>query len=106
MNWDYDIFRAYLFLEMAHGDMDFSSAEKEYILSKIDNDHYEKVKKEYDNDSDFEKAQKLMKGAKLFCQDEEVKNTIITELKELCKSDGKVCVEEKNLLLYLKRLIG
>lgn len=105
MSWTYDEFKAYILMAVAHSDMNITKEEKRYIVDKVGKEDFQDIYDEFEQDTDFQSAQKLMAAAKVHCTTEEKRASLIEEMKALCKVDGEVSVEEKAVLLYLKRIL-
>lgn len=105
MNWNYTEFKTYLLLEAAHGDMDFSQEEKDIITERLSEETYQKVLEEFQNDSDFQRIEKIRTAAKFYCDTADKRTDLLASVKEIFNSDGIFDTMEKNLLMYLKKLI-
>lgn len=105
-DWTFDEFKAYLLLEAAHADMEYSNAEDNFIHKKVGNVIFDKINKEFKEDSDYQRITKLQNAAKTHCNSDTCKNELKDELMQLFKADDNIDLMEKNMLIFLKRIIG
>jgi lipopolysaccharide export system protein LptC len=105
MKWNFEEFRTYLLLEASHGDMVFSKEEQELITSKINIETYKKIYDEFQKDTEYERIQKISDAAKFHCDTADKKMELIENVKSIFESDGVVDQMEKNLMLFLKKMI-
>ena len=105
-DWTFDEFKAYLLLEAAHADMEFSKAEDNFIHKRVGNQVFEKIYSEFSDDSDYQRITKLQDAAKTHCTTEKCKTILKEDLMKLFKADQNVDLMEKNMLLFLNRVIG
>ena len=105
MNWNYDEFRTYLLLEASYGDLVFTPEEQEVVKEKINPETYNKIYSEFTADSDYDRIQKIMDGAKVYCDTADKRLELIEKIKEVFSADGDFDQMEKNLLMFLKKLI-
>jgi lipopolysaccharide export system protein LptC len=105
MNWNYDEFKAYVLLEASHGDMVFSQDEQEVITKELSKDTYKKIYDEFSKDADYERIQKIIDAAKFHCDTADKKMELIDNVKGIFESDGVFDQMEKNLLMFLKKLL-
>jgi len=105
MNWNYDEFKTYLLLEASHGDMVFTSDEQEQLTKNLNPATYKKMYAEFSEDTDYERIQKIMDGSKVHCDTSDKRLELIDKVKEIFAADGNVDQMEKNLLMFLKKLM-
>lgn len=105
MKWNFEEFRIYLLLEASHADMVFSKEEQEIITSKIDKDSYRKLYDEFTADSEYERIQKITEAAGFYCDTAEKKMELVENIKTIFEADGVVDQMERNLMLFLKKMI-
>ena len=105
MHWNFTEFKTYVLLEAAHGDMDFSDEEKEIITKALNPDTYRKIYDEYHNDTDYERIEKIKDAAKFHCDTADKKLALFEKIKELFEADGQYDTMERNLMMFLKKLI-
>ncbi len=105
MHWNYTEFKTYLLLEAAHGDMDFSQEEKDIITNKLSEETYDKILSEFHEDSDYQRIEKIRDAAKIYCDTSDKRMDLLESVKDIFISDGIYDTMEKNLMLYLKKLL-
>lgn len=105
MNWNYDEFKAYVLLEASHGDMVFSKEEQEVITEELRKETYHKIYEEFSQDADYERIQKIIDAAKFHCDTADKKLELVENIKSIFLSDGVFDQMEKNLLMFLKKLL-
>ncbi|MEJ6792209.1 MAG: hypothetical protein QNK89_05625 [Lacinutrix sp.] len=57
---------AYILLYLANSDLDQSSEEKEYIISRVNEETFASVHKEFERDNDYQCIQKIITSI-VFC---------------------------------------
>ncbi len=105
-NWSRHEFKAYLMLYCAHADFIETPEEKEIIKSKISEDTYNNIHKEFDKDNDYQSLQKILSTLKRFEYSHEQVDVLLNKMKELFLSDGEYDTVEQNLYLGLKHLLS
>lgn len=105
MDWNFLEFKTYVLLEAAHADLVFTQDEQDVISKKTSPDVFAKIYKEYHKDTDYQRIEKIREGAKVYCNTEEQKQELVSKIKSLFEADGDVDVMERNLLMFLKKII-
>ena len=105
MNWNYTEFKTYVLLEAAHGDMVFTQDEQDVISNNLNPETYKKMLAEFEADTDYERIQKITEGAKHHCDTADKKMELIEKVKNLFEADGNFDTMEKNLMMFLKKMI-
>lgn len=103
-NWTPNEFHAYLMFYVAEADHTLEQEEKEIIMKKVDFDHYQKIKKEFQNDNDFQCIQKIMKYKEKYYNTENGSKELLNEIKSVFLSDGNYDTLEQNMYIYIKQL--
>ncbi len=106
IDWTREEFKAYILLYAAMANYVETPEEKEFILSKVGKDAYKRMHKQIDVDNDFTAIQKIKKAydACGYSGDEDLEN-LLGELKALLHSDGEFDEMERNLLLWLDKIL-
>jgi thiosulfate/3-mercaptopyruvate sulfurtransferase len=104
-DWTKNELLAYTLLYAANSDFKESNSERNIILSKIDIYDFQKIKNEFDQDSDYTCIQKIMAGLKAHDFSAENISELLLEIKVLFFSDGAYDIKEQNLLMFLKKLL-
>src|SRR5690554_1676435 len=104
-NWTHQELKAYMLLYCAHADFIVSSEEKEYIMSRVGEEEYKRIRKEYEEDNDYQQIQKINATiVRLGYSKEEIDQTF-QSIKELFLSDGEMDIMEQNIYRGLKQLL-
>jgi len=101
-HWNIDDFKTYILLYCANADCAETQEEKEMILKQVKKNDITTLHSEFDKDTDYERIQKIIAGAKQFDYD---KNSVIQDITNVFEADGRYDTMEKNLLMGLKHLI-
>ena len=104
-NWTKKELKAYLLFYCANADFIETEEEKELIQSKIKEDKLNKIYKEFKNDNDYQRIQKIQSTIedKEYSQSEI--DSLILDITNLFLSDGKYDQLEENIFLGLKRIL-
>lgn len=105
MKWNYEEFKAYLLLEASHGDLVFSPVEQAIIQKELSKETFSNIYEEFSNDTDYERIGKISEAAKFYCDTAEKKQELIESVQEIFEADGVFDQMEKNLLMFLKKLV-
>lgn len=106
MNWTLDDFKAYLLLCSAHADFGESSEEHQFIRSKVNTDTLASITEEFQNDSDFQRIEKLKEAAKQLALTSGQLDELVGEMTSLFKTDGTFDQMEKSFLMMTKHIIS
>ncbi|WP_412984926.1 hypothetical protein [Pontimicrobium sp. IMCC45349] len=105
-HWTKDELVAYILLYTAHSNLEESNQEKNIIISKVDMNTFQKVHDEFDADNDYQSLQKIIKGLKEHNYSQEDLTDLFTDIKSLFLSDGNYDAIEKNMYMYLKKILS
>ena len=105
-NWTRKEFKAYILLYAAQADFNISAEEKEMIISKVDKNSYEKIQKELKKDNDYQSIQKIQKNIEIHSYSQDFLENLINDIKEVFFSDDNFDVLERNMLMFLKRVLN
>ena len=104
--WTKKEFKAYLLLYAAMANYIESADEKEFILSKIDQETYNKMHKQIDVDNDYQAIQKIRQGYSDCGYSGRDLEVLMKEVKDLLYSDGKFDELERNLMMWLNKILN
>lgn len=104
-NLEYQEFLAYLFLYGASADLVIKQKEEDLILERVGKESYEKAKSVFEDKSDYERLQVILSHKEKFYPDDEAKEKILDQLKELFMADKDFSVMEQNIFRILKRIL-
>ena len=104
-NWNKQQLSAYILLYCANADFSESEEETKIILSKILGSEYESIRKEFENDNDFQSIQKIQAAvARLGYSKAEIDN-LVSEMNNLFLADGEFAATEKAIQSGLKMIL-
>ena len=104
-NWTKKEFKAYILLYAAQADYSISSEEKEVILSKVDKQTYKKIKNELKKDNDFQSIEKIQASMNIHNYSKGFLDLLINDIKEVFFSDDSFDILERNMLMFLKKVL-
>lgn len=105
--WTKEEFTAYVLLYVAHCNYIETEEESSYIISKIDENLYNRIHTEIVLDNDEElKLAKIKEYLEDNRYNEEEKKELITDIKNVIFADGTVDYMEKKVFTFLKKIIG
>lgn len=103
--WSRDEYLAYLLIFCMKADFHEEDSEVEFIQSKVGQDVYKYILKEFRRDNDYHRVQKIQMGFEDLGFTDSEKEEIIREIQELFESDGQFDIVEMSNFLTLKRLL-
>lgn len=106
LNWSKKEFLAYILLYAAHCNYFETKEEENYILSKVDLTTFHKIHTEVVVDSDEASLNKIQQYLSENKINQEEKETLIKDIKNVFFADGSVDVLEKKVFNLLKKIIG
>ncbi len=104
-NWTKDEMRVYLLIYSANADFVELKDEVKFIKSSTLNSTYNKMHKEFDNDSDFDSIQKLRNTLERFNYGEDKIGELFKEMVELFQEDGDFSEQEDIFMKGIKRVL-
>ena len=104
-DWSKEELKAYLLLYCAHADIVESEEEKQLIISKVGEDKYEEIHKEFENDNDYQSIQKIKSTLERYDYSEDELDLLFYEIKQLFLSDGEYDTLERNIEMGLKHIL-
>ena len=104
-NWTHQELKAYMLLYCANADFIVSREEKEYIKSKVSDEEYQKIHREFEKDNDYQQIQKINAAIERFDYSKEEIDKAFQSIKDLFLSDGEMDILEQNIYRGLKHLL-
>ncbi|SRX75420.1 hypothetical protein [Aequorivita antarctica] len=104
-SWTHEELKAYMLLYCAHADFNVSKEEKEYIKSRVGEEKYRKIHKEFEHDNDYQQIQKINATIERFDYSKEELDDAFHSIKKLFLADGEIDILEENLYRGLKHLL-
>ncbi len=107
MHWNKDEFKAYVLLFVAHSNHIESEEESDYILSKINENLYNKIHTEIVMDAtDKIRCKKIQDYLAFYKYSEEEKRKLLIDIKQVIFADGTVDNLEKKVFNFLKKVLS
>lgn len=97
---------AYILLYTAHSNFEEDNKERNVIISKVDMQTFQKIHDEFDKDNDYQSIQKIMQGVKEHNYNADDLKLLFNDIKTLFLSDGEYDILERNMFLFLKKLLS
>ncbi|MAP80722.1 MAG: hypothetical protein CL526_06500 [Aequorivita sp.] len=104
-DWTHEELKAYMLLYCAFANFEISKEEKEYIKSRVGEKKYQKVRKEFEEDNDYQQIQKIYSTIERLNYSKEEIDEAFQSIKKLFLADGEMDILEKNLYRGLKHLL-
>lgn len=104
-NWSREELKAYILLYCAYADFIETEAEKEYIKAKVGEDKYQKIHKEFDQDNDYQRIQKIQATVARFDYSKNEVDRLFENIKKMFLTDGPVDILEENIYRGLQHLL-
>jgi hypothetical protein len=104
-DWNFDEFLAFVLLYAAHADIEFSNEERKFIENKVSEEIFDNIYQEFDQLTDFQALELIMSYKDIYFTSEEDKNHLFSELHKLFHVDGDFSQLEKELMVFLDRLM-
>lgn len=105
-NWTKEELLAYILIWSANADFIVNDSEKDLILSKVDESTYKHIRREFQQDNDNERLEKVNASFDSLNYSPDDKTAIFEDMKELFLSDGDFNTLEKNLERGFKHIFG
>ena len=97
--------KAYILLYCAYANFVETEAEKEYIKSKVGEEKYMKVHKEFDQDNDYQRIQKIQAAVERFDYSKNEIDRLFENIKKMFLEDGEIDILEENIYRGLQHLL-
>lgn len=104
-DWTDQELKAYMLLYCANADFVVSKEEKDYIKSRISEEQYHKIHREFEKDNDYQQIQKINAAIERFEYSKEEIDEAFQSIKNLFLSDGEMDILEQNIYRGLKNLL-
>ena len=102
--WTYNEFKAYVLIYAAESNQVITEEEKDFIEDQFDSLIIKAMKKEFDNDNDYERIQKIMAFIEQNNLGKKDLDSLLNEVKSVYLSDGKFDVSEQAVFQGLEKL--
>lgn len=103
--WSREELKAYILMYCAYADFIESKAEKEYIKSKVGEEKYQKIHKEFDADNDYQRIQKIQVTVARFDYNKNEIDRLFHNIKRMFLKEGEMDVLEENIYRGLQHLL-
>lgn len=97
-------FLTYLLLFATHADFKFDEEEREHILSKVDEDTFNRVNRIFEKQNDIQRIDRISDYMKKGNYSQADAATLTQEVLKLFNADGEYSTLEQNLMIGLKRI--
>lgn len=104
-NWSFNEFLAFLLIYAAHADIEFSNEEKEFIKDIVSKEIFDSICNEFNQLTDFQALDLILNYKDLYCSTQKEKKYLFEKLNDLFHVDGEFTQLEKELLVFLDRLL-
>lgn len=105
-NWNKEELLAYILIWCANADFIENTDETDLILSKVSEDVYKRMNKEFRKDNDQHNIDKITDTLQRLEYSSSEKSQIFNDIKEVFNADGEVDAMEQNLTRGLKRILS
>lgn len=103
--WTREELKAYILLYCAYANFVETEAEKEYIKSKVGEEKYKKIHKEFDQDNDYQRIQKIQATVERFDYSKNEIDRLFENIKKMFLEDGEIDILEENIYRGLQHLL-
>ena len=104
-NWTREELKAYILLYCAYANFIETKAEKEYIKSKVGEEEYHHVHKEFDQDNDYQRIQKIQNTVERYNYSKNEIDRLFADIKSMFLADGEIDILEENIYRGLQHLL-
>ena len=98
-------FLCFLLIYASHIDYEFSKNEKDFILTKFDEDTFKQMEELFNSQGDYACLQLILSHRSLYFHSENQIQSLISLLKNLFSADGHYSRIEKNFLPFFLKMI-
>ena len=105
LDWTKREFEVYVLLYAAHCNHIETTEERDYILSKVDEETFNKIHTEIVVESDKENVDKIQEYLRENKFSQEDKNALIKDIKNVFFADGTVDVLERKVFKLLQKIL-
>lgn len=104
-NWNENEFRIYLLLHAAYCDMKLTEEEKAMIISKSLEDEYLTVRKQFEEDNDYERVQTILSFRDKYFPSTNDVDSLLKDVAVLLGCNDIVTMQERYFFKRLKQLL-
>ncbi|MFT5847005.1 MAG: hypothetical protein ACJARX_001129 [Psychroserpens sp.] len=105
-DWTKQELVAYILLYVAHSDLKETQQEREYILSRVDLETYNHIKKEFDDDNDYQSITKIVDTVNASKSYKNNPDQLFADIKLMAFADGKMDQMEYAIYNSLKKILS
>lgn len=105
-DWNYDDFLNFLLVHCAHADMQVTESEKEIIIKESSAEKYASLVSMYEKNTDFENMLIIHEFKDRYLTDEDKIAEVFQKVEDLFFVDGEYTLDEKNLHIALRMILG
>jgi len=103
--WTKDELLAYILIFIAHSDLDETKKEKNYILSRVNKDVYNRVHEKFEEDNDYQSIQNIIEAVKTHDYYRNDFADLFADIKLMAFADGEMDQMEKAAYNLLKKIL-
>jgi uncharacterized protein YlbG (UPF0298 family) len=104
-NWSKKELSAYILMYCANANFQETSEELEIVRSKVDSDSLKVIRKEFNEDNDYQSIQKIQSTVERLGYNWSQLDDLISEIKALFLADGTFDAIEKSMFIGLRNLL-
>lgn len=104
-NWNFNEFLAFLLLYASHADINFSEDERLLIKEKVSVKVFDEMYYEFNQHTDFQALEIIMNYKEVYFATKKEKDNLLSEMQKLFNVDGEFSTLEKELLMFLDKLM-
>ncbi|WP_299061009.1 hypothetical protein [uncultured Polaribacter sp.] len=105
-NWTKEEFKAYVLLYAAQSNYIETATESDYILSKVNEKTFNRIHTEIVHDNDYQSMEKIKEYLTENKYSVVDKEQLLKDIKNVFFADGSVDILERNVFIFLKKIIG
>jgi hypothetical protein len=105
ISWTKDEFKTYVLLYAAQSNYIETESESNYILSKVDEALFNRIHTEIVHDNDYQTMEKIKNYLSENKYSTEDKESLLKDIKNVFFADGSVDILERNVFIFLKKII-
>ncbi|MFT4806327.1 MAG: hypothetical protein ACJAZK_001269 [Psychroserpens sp.] len=105
-NWTKQELVAYILLYVAHSDLKETRQEHEYILSRVNLETYNHIKREFDGDNDYQSITKIVSAVNSSESYKSNPDELFADIKLMAFADGKMDQMEHAIYNSLKKILS
>lgn len=104
-NWTREELKAYILLYCAYANFVETKDEKNFIKSKVGEEKYRLVHKEFDQDNDYQRIQKIQHTISRYDYSKSEIDRLFENIKKMFLADGSIDILEENIYRGLQHLL-